>query len=72
MKRLITVVSTCVNGEFNSAVYLNGKLQKRFDQNDAYEIARITKSKPCRVVTRNLRRYEKPFPRLLSDLPEEK
>lgn len=63
---------TVVCGEDGeTAVYLNGKLQDRRDTNDAYEIARVTKSHPCIVETRNPDGWQcgKNWPELLKDVP---
>ena len=63
---------TVVCGEDReTAIYLNGELQDREDSNDAYEIARITKSLPCRVTTRNPVGWQcgKNWPQSLLDVP---
>ena len=66
--QLITVVC---DEDRETAIYLNGELQKREDANDAYEIARITKSLPCRVTTRNPVGWQcgKDWPQSLLDVP---
>jgi len=51
-RRILMVVVVCDDyGE--TAVYLNGVHQERFNTNDAYDVARVTNGKPCRVVTRS-------------------
>lgn len=66
--QLITVVC---GEDRETAIYLNGELQEREDSNDAYEIARVTKSLPCRVETRNPVGWKcgRNWPQLLSDIP---
>jgi hypothetical protein len=66
--QLITVVC---GEDRETAIYLNGELQEREDANDAYEIARITKSLPCRVTTRNPVGWQcgKDWPQSLLDVP---
>lgn len=68
--QLITVVC---GEDRETAIYLNGELQEREDSNDAYEIARITKSLPCRVTTRNPVGWQcgKNWPQLLADVPSQ-
>lgn len=62
-----TIVVAC-NESGETAIYFNGELQDREDSNDAYEIARITESLPCRVITISPTSCRS-WPKLLSEIP---
>jgi hypothetical protein len=69
LQRNSQVVTVVNDLSHETAIYLNGKLQTRMYCNDAFEISRITKSKPCRVETRTVEDFIWEWPESLSEVP---